>query len=117
MGKAGEEETMRRWITSMAVSILAAATLIPAASPAVAATMRVKANDNVFRPRTITVERGTRVRWVNRGSNPHTTTGKSWDKDIPVGGAASKVFKKRGTFRYVCTIHVDLGMRGKVVVV
>jgi plastocyanin len=40
-----------------------------------------------------------------------------WDKDIPVGGAASRVFKKRGTFKYICTIHADLGMRGKVVVV
>jgi len=65
------------------------------------------------------VERGTRVRWVNRGSNPHTTTSTKglWDKDIPVGGAASRVFKKRGTFRYICTIHADQGMRGKVVVV
>jgi plastocyanin len=117
LGKAREEETMRRWITSSAVAVLAAATLIPAASPATAATVRVRANDNFFGPRKITVEKGTRVRWVNRGSNPHTTTGKSWDKDIPVGGSASRVFKRRGTFRYVCTIHVDLGMRGKVVVV
>ena len=69
--------------------------------------------------RWITVERGTRVRWVSRGDNPHTTTSTKglWDKDIPVGGAASRVFKKRGTFRYVRTIHQDLGMRGKVVVV
>lgn len=108
---------MRRWITFAAVSVVAAASLVPAASPASGATARVKAKDNFFGPRTITVDRGTRVRWVNRGANPHTTTGKAWDKDIPVGGAASRVFKKRGTFKYVCTIHAGQGMRGKVVVV
>ena len=56
---------------------------------------------------------------MNRGSNPHTTTSTRglWDKDIPVGGAASRVFRKLGAFRYVCTIHEELGMRGKVVVV
>jgi plastocyanin len=108
---------MRRWITTAAVSVVTVASLVPWATPAAGAAARGKANDNFFGPRTITVERGTRVRWVNRGSNPHTTTGKKWDKDIPVGGAASRVFKKRGTFKYVCTIHVDQGMRGKVVVV
>jgi plastocyanin len=110
---------MRRWITSAAVSVVTVASLVPWATPAAGAAARVKANDNFFGPRKITVERGTRVRWVNRGSNPHTTTSKSglWDKDIPVGGAASRVFKKRGTFRYICTIHADQGMRGKVVVV
>lgn len=110
---------MRRWITFAAVSVVTVASLVPWATPAAGAGARVKAKDNFFGPRTITVERGTRIRWVNRGSNPHTTTSTKglWDKDIPVGGAASRVFKKRGTFRYVCTIHADLGMRGKVVVV
>ena len=110
---------MRRWITLAAASVVAAASLVHEASPATGATTRVRAKDNFFRPRTITVERGTRVKWVNRGSNPHTTTSTKglWDKDLPVGGSASRVFRKVGTFRYVCTIHEDLGMRGKVVVV
>ncbi len=109
---------MRRWITLAAVSVVTVASLVPWATPA-AAGARVKAKDNFFGPRRITVERGTRVRWVSRGSNPHTTTSTKglWDKDIPVGGTASRRFKKRGTFRYICTIHADLGMRGKVVVV
>ncbi|MGH2764946.1 MAG: cupredoxin domain-containing protein [Actinomycetota bacterium] len=113
---------MRRSIAAVAVSTVAAATLVASAAPAAGGATpaaRVKARDNAFKPRTITVERGTRVRWVNRGSNPHTTTSTKgqWDKDIPVGGSAGKVFRKRGTFRYICTIHVDQGMRGKVVVV
>ena len=108
---------MRRLITLAAASVVAAASFVP--TPAAGAAARGRANDNFFRPRTITVERGTRVRSVNRGSNPHTTTSTKglWDKDIPVGGAASRVFRKVGTFRYDCTIHEDLGMRGKVVVV
>lgn len=110
---------MRRWITLAVASVVAAASLVPAASPAAGASARVRAKDNFFAPRTITVQKGSRVRWVNRGGNPHTTTSTRglWDKDIPVGGAAGRVFNKRGTFRYVCTIHEDLGMRGKVVVV
>ena len=52
---------MRRWITLAAASVVAAS-IIPGAFPAVGATVRVRANDNFFRPRTITVERGTRVR-------------------------------------------------------
>lgn len=110
---------MRKWITLAAASVVAAASIVPGASPAAGVTARVRARDNFFRPRTITVERGTRVRWVNRGSNPHTTTSTKglWDKDIPVGGSASRVFRRRGTFRYICTIHEDLGMRGRVVVV
>lgn len=113
---------MRRSIAAVAVSAVAVATLAASAAPAAGGatpTARVKARDNVFNPRTITVERGTRVRWVNRGVNPHTTTSKNglWNKDIPVDGSASKVFRKTGTFRYICSIHVDQGMRGRVVVV
>jgi len=112
---------MRRWMAAAAVSAVAVATLggpaTPAASGAIP-TEVVKAKDNFFQPRTITIERNTRVRWVSRGDNPHTTTSKTglWDKDIPVGDSASKVFRKVGTFKYICSIHVDLGMRGKVIV-
>jgi plastocyanin len=112
---------MRRWMAAAVTSAVMATTLgttaVPATGEAIL-TARVRARDNFFQPRTITIERMTRVRWVSRGDNPHTTTSKTglWDKDIPPGGSASRVFRKRGTFRYICTIHVDEGMRGKIIV-
>jgi plastocyanin len=31
-------------------------------------------------------------------------------------GRSSRKFTRRGTYRYVCTIHEDIGMTGRVVV-
>ena len=77
---------------------------------------RVKMVDgNRFRPATLTVSRGTRVRWVNRDNVGHTTTGDSWDSGrVAPGDAFSKRFRRAGTFDYRCTIHV--GMTGTIVV-
>ncbi|HXF35838.1 MAG TPA: cupredoxin domain-containing protein [Actinomycetota bacterium] len=83
-----------------------------------ATTVRVRIRDNVFRPRRITIQRGTRVRWVNRGNNPHTTTSNRglWDSGIlSPGESFTRRFRRTGTFRYHCEIHV--GMTGRVVVV
>jgi plastocyanin len=78
---------------------------------------RVRIVDFAFRPRAITVSRGTRVRWVNRGSVAHTTTSNTglWDSGrLAPGDTFSRVFRRAGTFRYHCTIHSD--MKGRVVV-
>ena len=47
-------------------------------------TVRVRMVDNAFRPRTITVVQGTRVRWINRGDAVHTSTsnGDVWDSGL-----------------------------------
>lgn len=78
---------------------------------------RVKILDFAFRPRTITVPRGTRVTWVNRGSASHTSTSNSrlWDSGmLSQGESFSRVFRKTGTFRYKCKFHP--AMVGKVIV-
>lgn len=101
-----------------AVTVLAAASLlVPAIGEAgETVTRRVRIVDegvNRFRPATLTVERGTRVRWVNRGSLTHTSTSNTdrWDRTIPPGGAFSRVFRRRGTFRYHCSIHAEMTAR------
>ncbi len=81
------------------------------------ATARVRIVDFSFRPRRIEVDRGTRVRWVNRGSAPHTTTSTSglWDSgSMSTGDRFNRVFRKAGTYRFRCSIHP--GMKGRVVV-
>jgi len=89
------------------------------ASPQAAASVkRVKMVNFAFKPKTITVAKGTKVRWMNGGSVNHTTTSNKgvWDSGALAPGAAfARVFKKAGTFKYHCTIHPTL-MHGKIVV-
>ena len=92
-----------------------------------------------FLPRTAHVHVGKSVTWKNPGKGaPHTVTfgheppppglftpsgnrgsfkgGNLNSGIIPPGGTFRVTFKKAGTFHYVCGIHDNLGMRGKVVV-
>lgn len=78
---------------------------------------RVRMVDNAFRPRKVTVSRGTRVRWVNRGQASHTATSNTglWDSGLVAPGDAwARTFRRAGTFRYRCAIHTT--MTGVVVV-
>lgn len=81
-------------------------------------TVRVRMIDNAFRPRTLTVVQGTRVRWVNRGDNVHTSTSNRdlWDSGLlDPGEAYGRVFRREGTFKYHCTVHPAV-MRGVITV-
>lgn len=78
----------------------------------------VKIINFAFKPRAITIAKGTRVRWTNAGSVSHTTTSNKglWDSGVLAPGAAfGRVFRRVGTFRYHCTIHPTL-MHGKIIV-
>jgi plastocyanin len=78
---------------------------------------RVKIVDFAFRPGTLTIAKGTRVKWTNKGAVTHTSTSNKgvWDSGlIAPGDSFSRVFKKAGTFKYHCTIHPT--MTAKIVV-
>ncbi|HYG70936.1 MAG TPA: plastocyanin/azurin family copper-binding protein [Actinomycetota bacterium] len=82
---------------------------------AAGSTSRVKAVDgNDFRPATVNIARGDRVKWVNRDNVTHTTTGDRWNETLSPGEVFKKRFRRAGTYRYRCTIHS--GMTGTVVV-
>lgn len=89
------------------------------ASPQVAAPVKgVRMINFAFKPKTITIAKGTKVKWTNGGSVSHTTTSNKglWDSGALAPGAAfTRVFKKVGTFMYRCTIHPS-SMRGKILV-
>jgi len=77
----------------------------------------VKIINFAFKPKTITIAKGTRVKWTNGGSVSHTTTSNKglWDSGVLAPGAAfGRVFRKAGTFKYHCTIHPS--MTGSIVV-
>src|SRR5688572_6152345 len=68
----------------------------------------VGAYDNRFEPRTINVQPGTTVRWVNQGQHAHTVSAhnRSWDSgDIAPGQSYSATFKRPGTYTYFCSHH------------
>lgn len=109
---------MRRIVGLLvALGLTLTPTVSGTAVPIQGATVRVRMVDNAFRPRTIEVERGTRVRWVNAGDNVHTTTSNRgiWDSGLlDPGETFSRVFRRSGTFRYHCSVHTS--MTGRIIV-
>lgn len=69
-----------------------------------------------FQPATVTISRGSKVRFSNTSGTTHTATRKgSFDTGrIKPGRAATVQFNSRGTFAFHCKIHTF--MKGKVVV-
>jgi plastocyanin len=80
---------------------------------------RVIVKDNFFEPRSVSIHRGDRVTWIWRGENPHNVTFTKVPKDASKRGATttdagrfSRRFRKRGLYKYICTVHA--GMRGLI---
>jgi plastocyanin len=101
---------------------IAAFVLGTAAAPLAAdaaVTKRVVLKDIDFSPATVTIQRGSSVRWVWMDpmvSHDVTSRGKLRfrSSDTRLTGTHTVRFRSKGTYRYVCTIHPN--MLGKVVV-
>jgi plastocyanin len=80
------------------------------AVPALAATKTVQVKDNKFVAKSITVSKGTTVKWVWKGKAPHDVTvvkGPSkFRSSVKTSGSFSKKLTKAGTYQLVCTIHM-----------
>ena len=81
----------------------------------------VSVKDDFFSPKTKRVSSGTKVTWRWRGSDPHNVkfrkvpSGASRrGSDTQSSGRFSRTFRKRGRYRYVCTIHESVGMTGSI---
>ena len=107
---------MRRSIGKVLALVLASSAL---AGPVAAATdqarggdrVRVRIVDNRFRPRNITIQAGTLVKWVNRGNRNHTSTSNSnlWNSGIlNPDETFRRRFNQEGTFNYRCSIHTSM---------
>jgi plastocyanin len=91
---------------------------VPRAMVQPARRVEVGVYDNYFRPSTLDVSPGTRVRWTNRGRERHTVTSATglWDSgDLGPGEYYSITFTRTGTYNYYCRIH-PREMRGRLVV-
>ncbi len=78
----------------------------------------VAARDDFFEPAVVTITVGSAVRWTNRGTHVHTTTSDNgfWNWALVPGSSYGVRFLSAGTYDYHCTLHMDEGMRGRVVV-
>ena len=103
-----------------AASAAGLGTFVLVASPAGAATPLVRINgDSItnykFTPPTVEIERRHAVRWEWDSNAAHNVSFRKLDKQSKTGASEHfrLKFKKKGTYRYLCTLH---GFRGKVVV-
>jgi plastocyanin len=100
------------------IALAATVVVAIAAVPALAATKTVRVDDNVFRPDSMTVNRGdtVRFRWVGDAlHNVRRTSGPSF-RNISnrTSGTVSRRLTRRGTLRLVCSIHPGMDMRIRV---
>jgi plastocyanin len=69
-----------------------------------------------FHPPTLTIRAGDSVKWVWRDQVEHNVTFHSFHSRTQESGTYTVRFKRKGTFNYHCTIHVEEGMKGKIIV-
>jgi plastocyanin len=110
----------KRVVVAIAV---AAGLTIGAVAPAAAVTIR--GSGSRWRPSSVDIARGDRVRW-RAVSGDHTVRayGGNWSysKRINEGESVSRRFRQRGTYRFFCSIHGNVsggncsGMCGRVLV-
>ncbi|MEJ7783886.1 MAG: plastocyanin/azurin family copper-binding protein [Solirubrobacteraceae bacterium] len=95
-------------------TLAVAAVALGFAVPALAANKTVRVADDVFKASIVTINKGNTVTWNWVGNSPHNVKFASFGSALKVNGTYRHTFRKRGTFRYRCTIHS--GMTGKVIV-
>ena len=103
----------------IACSATAVAVLVATTSVDAAGTRSVVVEDIDFKPRSVTVRKGTTVRWSFRdGPTEHNVISRGRPRFAgspeKTTGTYSVRFRRSGTYRYVCTLHP--GMAGRVVV-
>ena len=111
---------MRRLrLPAIAGLAVTAAAAIMTATAGAGATRTVTLKDIAFSPRSLTISKGTTVRFAFRdGTTTHnvTSTGGRRFKTVAdrSAGSASRTFRRSGTYRYACTLHP--GMTGRITV-
>lgn len=126
-GNRGTARTARRGAIARATVGLCLAMSAVVAFPAASlgGATKVKATENdTFKPKSVSIAKGSSVKFTNPTNDRHTVTSYkgNWDinESLSAGETFKKKFKKSGTFKYRCTIHSDLdngdcdGMCGKV---
>jgi plastocyanin len=109
---------MRKLVPIIAAAAVAAGVAaLPSSAATTTKTVAVK--DDFFGPKKLTIAKGSKVKWVWKGTQGHNVTVANGPSSFRFGtrktGTKSHTFKKRGTYSIVCTIHApDMHMTIKV---
>ena len=103
---------MRKLVSLFVVAALTAALALSAV--AFGATKKVGVKGLAFVPKSITIKRGTTVKWSWKGSIPHNVVGKGFKSKTTANGSVKHKFTKKGTYTVICTLHKAAGMTMKV---
>jgi plastocyanin len=114
---------MRRQAALALVPFAIAGATLPAAASEpgahAAAKRTVKVGDVFFKKSRITIQSGDTVKWRWVGELPHDVTvtkgPRKFHSKTKTSGTYSKKIRRRGTYRYICTVHPD-SMKGRIVV-
>ena len=108
----------------LSASLVVAGLLGPAVTTALAATKNITVGDNFFVRAsgvpTVTVNKGTKVRWVWKGDSRHNVKvakgPAKFGSATQTSGTYTKRVTKSGTYRIVCTVHGASDQSMKLVV-
>jgi plastocyanin len=73
-----------------------------------ASSLTVSIGDNFYSPRSVSIDVGDTVTWVNNGQAQHSATASDGSFDTGIfgpGGSRSHTFNQAGSFDYFCTVH------------
>jgi plastocyanin len=93
----------------MRTLLLALVIALVAAAPAAAKTKSVKVGDDFFKAKTVTVHKGTTVRWNWIGHHEHNVVvqkgPRHFQSRLKTKGHFARKLNKRGTYKIICSIH------------
>jgi plastocyanin len=99
-------------VRKLVLLIAAVAIAAALAVPAFAATKTIKLADNSFSPKSLTVNKGTKLVFKWTGKAPHNVKGAGISSPTKTSGTFTARARKSGTI--VCTIHPGMQMKLKV---
>lgn len=93
-------------------SVLVVGVLAVSGSQA-ATTKTVKVDDYRFTPKTLTVKKGTTVKWVWVGEADHdvrvvTGPGSDFASKVMTTGSYKRKFTRKGTYKIDCSLHAQI---------
>jgi plastocyanin len=106
---------MKKLLAALVAACLAGTALF--AIPALAATKSVALKDDKFAPKSVTVRKGTTLKFVWRGKHPHNVVVASGPKKFrsktQIKGTFKAKLTKKGTYRIHCEIHPGMNLTVK----
>ncbi|MEX2256178.1 MAG: plastocyanin/azurin family copper-binding protein [Acidimicrobiia bacterium] len=104
-----------RIMRGVAASTFAVLGLVVVAPAAGATDTRVSVDDNFFKPKKVAVEVGDKVTWKWDGFVAHNVVvekgPQKFKSRTQAEGKFSRVIKKPGTYKIVCTLHPGMTMK------